>query len=69
MLRPEKHKLLISDDSEINRLALSRIMCNEFQIDVAHNGLKGLELLQKNVTDILRSVEFLGRAFIIIGPP
>ena len=42
----KKYKILIVDDSEINRMILSEILKNDYDIIEADSGEKALELLQ-----------------------
>lgn len=47
-----KGKILIVDDSEMNRAILSDILCDEYEIMEACDGLQAMELLSKNSSSI-----------------
>ena len=47
MAGKEKQKILIVDDSEMNRLILSDILEDEFEILEAEDGEEGIMILQK----------------------
>ena len=47
-----KQKILIVDDSEMNRMLLSEMLGEEFDILEAENGKEGLEILQQYGTSI-----------------
>ena len=42
----EKHKILIADDSEMNRSILADMLGEEFEILEAENGAQAVELIQ-----------------------
>lgn len=47
-----REKILIVDDSEMNRAILSEILNDEYDIIEAENGMQAVELLQKNGNEI-----------------
>ncbi len=49
---PKKHKILIVDDSEINRSLLSDMLTEEFELLEAANGLEAIAQLNQNYADI-----------------
>ena len=48
-----KQKILIVDDSEINRAILREILCDEYILIEAVNGIEALELIKKNREDLV----------------
>ena len=52
MAGKEKQKILIADDSEMNRLILSDILEDEFEILEAEDGEEGIMILQKRNMEI-----------------
>lgn len=52
MAGKEKQKILIVDDSEMNRLILSDILEEEFEILEAEDGEEGIMILQKRNMEI-----------------
>ena len=52
MSTEQKQKILIVDDSELNRAILADILDDEYEIIEAENGLQGVGLLQQRETDI-----------------
>ena len=48
----EKQKILIVDDSEMNRSILSDMLGDEYDILEAENGRQGVEVLQKHAAEI-----------------
>ncbi|MCL1805570.1 MAG: response regulator [Clostridiales bacterium] len=48
----EKKKILVVDDIELNRLILSDLFCDEYDILEAENGKDALELLYRHQSDI-----------------
>jgi diguanylate cyclase (GGDEF)-like protein len=48
----KKHKLLIADDSEMNRAILADMLGEEFDILEAENGLQAVELIQANGSEL-----------------
>ena len=47
-----KEKILIVDDSEMNRAILSEILGDDYEILEAEDGVQGVDLLQKNAEEI-----------------
>ena len=43
----QKEKILIVDDSEMNRSILADMLCDEFDTEEAENGVKAVELLEQ----------------------
>ena len=52
MSTEQKQKILIVDDSELNRAILADMLADEYEIIEAENGLQGVGLLQQQETDI-----------------
>ena len=50
--KEQKQKILIIDDSELNRAILADMLADEYEIVEAENGLQGVGLLQKQGTEI-----------------
>ena len=48
----KRHKILIVDDTEMNRSLLSDMLGDEYEIAEAVNGLEAVQYLQKNENDI-----------------
>lgn len=48
----DKLKILIVDDSEINRMILSDMLESEYEIMEASNGLEALEIIKNNLSEI-----------------
>lgn len=46
-------KVLIVDDSEIDREVLKSILCDEFQVTEAVNGYEGLEIILSKKNEML----------------
>lgn len=51
-LNKRKYKVLIVDDSEINRAILTEILKDDYIVDEAENGKKALEIMQKESNNI-----------------
>ena len=51
MSTEQKQKILIVDDSELNRAILADMLADEYEIVEAENGLQGVGLLQQQETD------------------
>ncbi len=49
---PKKHKILIADDSEMNRAILADMLGEEFDILEASNGAQAVELIQENGSEL-----------------
>ena len=52
MSTEQKQKILIVDDSELNRAILADMLDNEYEIIEAENGLQGVGLLQQRGAEI-----------------
>ena len=52
MSTEQKQKILIVDDSELNRAILADMLADEYEIIEAENGLQGVGLLQQQETEI-----------------
>ena len=52
MSTEQKQKILIVDDSELNRAILADMLADEYEIVEAENGLQGVGLLQQQETEI-----------------
>ena len=48
----KKQKILIVDDSEMNRDILAVMLGSDYEILEAENGLEAIEILQQGMTDI-----------------
>lgn len=48
----EKKQILIVEDNEINRMILSEILSDEYQVLEAENGLEALHILRQNKDSI-----------------
>ena len=48
----DKQRILIVDDSEMNRAILADMLGNEYDIIEAENGNEAISMLQKHSTDI-----------------
>ena len=46
------HKILIVDDSQINREILREVLCDDFRILEAENGIRALELIRQHQKDL-----------------
>jgi len=53
MKNTEKRSILIIDDSESNIMALTKILSSEYNINIAKNGLEGIEIAKKESPDII----------------
>lgn len=52
MERTQKQKILIIDDSELNRAILADMLGDEYDIIEAENGLRGVDILRRQGADI-----------------
>ena len=47
-----KNKILIIDDSQLNREFLEDILCDEYHILLAENGIRGISLIRQHLADL-----------------
>lgn len=52
MFEMEKQKILIVDDSEMNRFILTQMLCSNYDILEAGDGLKAIQILEEQADDI-----------------